>query len=91
MEENSWPHIGKWRDLEVRVKVWMIQTHSYLLKGTIIEVEAEALAPASRRHSTIRMLEVGEEPHPFSTKLERRLPCREKTFIGLTQEANAEA
>ena len=68
----------------------MIQTHSYLLKDIIIKVEAVALVPASGRHSTIRMLETGKEPHPFSTKLERRLPCREKTFIGLPQEATAE-
>ena len=65
--------------------------HSGLLKDTIIEVEAEALAPASVRHSTIRMLEPGKEPHPLSTMLERRLPCTEKTLIGLPQEDNAEA
>ena len=70
----------------------MIQTHSFLLKDIIKEVEAEALAPASGRHSTIRMLEPGKEPHPLSTKLERRLPCREeKTFIGLPQEAKTES
>ena len=39
------------------------------------EGEAEAIAPASGKHSTIRMLEPGKEPHPLSTKLlERRLP-----------------
>ena len=37
-----WPPTGKWRDLEVRVKIWVKQ-HSYLLKDTIIEVEAEPL------------------------------------------------
>ena len=31
--------------------------HSYLLKDIIIEVEAEAFAPGSGRHFTIRMLE----------------------------------
>ena len=66
--------------------------HSYLLKDITKEVETEALAPASGRHSTNRMLEPGKELHPFSTKLERRLPCwEEKTFIGLPQEAIAES
>ena len=62
------------------------------LKDIKKEVEAEALAPASASHSNIRMLEPGKEPHPFNTKLERRLPCWEKkTFIGLPQEAKAES
>ena len=66
--------------------------HSYLLKDILKEVEAEALGPVSGRHSTIRIWEPGKEPHPFSTKLERRLPCwEEKTFIGLPQEAKTES
>ena len=52
--------------------------HSYLLNDIIIKVDAEAPAPASGSHSTTRILEPGKEPHPLSTKLERRLPSWEE-------------
>ena len=54
------------------------------------EVEVEALGPASGRHSTIRMLEPGKEPHPLSTRLERRLPWR-RTPLLVCLKGNAEA
>ena len=39
------------------------------------------------------MLEPGKEPHPKSTKLERKLPGWEekKVLIGVPQEANADS
>ena len=42
---------------------------SYLLMVIKIKVEAKAIAPASGKHSTIRILEPEKEPQPLSTKL----------------------
>ena len=77
----------KWRDLEVRASFKLLSPEGHHKK-----VEAEALAPASGRHSTIIMLEPGKKPHPLSAKLEKDSQVgRRDTYIGKPQEAKAES